>query len=158
MALKIEGVVKNQYAFRWIPLHPELIPLGFLRYVKNVRAQNYESLFPDAKTACDGKQSTWFQKPWARYLTRIGIKRSRKECFHSFRHTWAAALRRADVPEEIRRILGGWKTDASAESGYGAEHLPRLLKYLEKLKYPSLDLTALAPDPLNLAEQSIHQV
>jgi integrase len=141
-ALKIEGDLKNQQSIRWVPLHSKLIELGFLRYVERVKGEGFEMLFPDAKQACDGKYSTWFQKPWAKYLTRVGVKTSRKECFHAFRHTWVGALRRADVPEEIRKRLGGWKIHG-AEHSYGPEHLPRLLKYLRKVNYPGLDLSAL---------------
>ena len=53
-------------------------------------------------------------------------------------------MRRADVPEEVRKILGGWSDD-SAESGYGAQDMKRLLKYLKKLSYPGLDLSHLYP-------------
>jgi len=51
----------------------------------------------------------------------------------------------ADVPEEIRKRLGGWKIHG-AEGGYGPEHLPRLLKYLEKVEYPGFDLNAFCPE------------
>jgi integrase len=140
-AIKVEGEVKNQQSIRSVPLHPKLIDLGFLQYLEAVKRQGYAMLFPDAKQACDGKYSTWFQKPWAKYLRKIGVKTSRKECFHAFRHTWVGALRRADVPEEIRKRLGGWKIHG-AESSYGPEHLPRLLSYLEKVEYSGLDLSA----------------
>jgi len=142
--MKLEGMVKNQFAYRIAPIHPEVIRLGFLDYVERVKKAGYEMAFPDAKTASDGRYSTWFQKPFARYLTQIGIKSGRKECFHAFRHTWNAGMRRADVSEEIRRAIGGWK-DESSEIGYGAQHFPRLLKYLEKLEYPGLNLTHLLP-------------
>jgi integrase len=147
IAIKIEGNVKNQQTIRWVPMHPKLRELGFLRYVENARRAGHERLFPDAKLACDGKYSTWFQKPWANYLKRIGVKQSRDECFHSFRHTWVGALRRADVPEEIRKRLGGWKIHG-AEAGYGSEHLPRLLKYLRKVDYPDLDLKRFSTKPM----------
>jgi len=141
-ALKLEGMVKNQYASGWVPLHPKLIEFGLLHYVENVRASGYENLFPDAKKACDKKYSTWFQKPWANYLRRLGVKKGRKECFHTFRHNWNEGLRRADVREEIQDRLGGWKTPGSAGRNYGRQPMDRLLKYLEKLEYPGLDLNA----------------
>lgn len=146
MVLKTEGEVKNQRAYRIVPLHPELIRLGLLTYVDNVRRAGYDRIFPDAKAAlADGKYSSWFQKPFARYLKKIGVKVSRNERFHTFRHTWNGGLRRADVPQEIRRALGAWVQDKSAELGYGPQHYPRLLKYLEKLEYPGLSLSHLYP-------------
>lgn len=144
--LKLEGEVKNHYAYRIIPIHPEVIRLGFLEYIERVRQAGHESAFPDAKTASDGKHSTWFQKPFSRYLEKIGVKTSRKQCFHSLRHTWNAGMRRADVPEEIRKAIGGWKRgNESAESGYGSQDMARLLKYLEKLNYTGLEFSHLCP-------------
>ena len=128
-------------------MHPEVIRLGFLDYIERVRKAGYDMAFPDAKKASDGRYSTWFQKPFARYLKQIGIKSGRKECFHSFRHTWVTGMRRADVSEEIRRAIGGWKRgNESAEIGYGAQDFPRLLKYLEMLEYPGLVLSHLLPN------------
>jgi integrase len=129
-----------------------LVRLGFLRYVENAKEKKFDLLFPDSKIACDEKRSTWFQKPWARYLTRIGIKKERKQNFHAFRHTWNEGLRRSDVPLEIRKRLGGWKADNSAESGYGGEHLPTLFRYLRKLSYPGLELDRLTPSSSHTAE------
>lgn len=142
---KTEGEVKNHRAYRIVPLHPQLIQLGFLTYVDSVRRAGYDYIFPDAINATTGKLSSWYQKPYARYLTRIGIKTGRDECFHAFRHTWNGGLRRADIPQEIRRALGGWVHDKSAELGYGPQHYPRLLKYLERLEYPGLELKHLYP-------------
>jgi hypothetical protein len=145
MALKIEGAVKNQPTIRWVPLHPRLIDFGFVRYVENVKKHGHERVFPDAKKGSDGKYSTWFQRPWANYLRRIGVKTSRKECFHALRHTWNEAARRADVREEIQERLGGWKTPGSSVRDYGRYPLEWLLKYLKRVEYPGLDLTALRP-------------
>jgi len=142
--LKVLGELKGIPSYRLSPIHPELIRLGFLDYVNRVKKAGYQSLFPDAKKSSDGKYSTWFQKPWAYYLRKIGVKKGRNECFHSFRHTWNTGMRRGDIPEEIRKILGGW-SNSSAESGYGAQDMGRLLKYLEKLSYPGLSLSPLYP-------------
>ena len=142
--LKLEGQVKNRFAYRVIPLHPELIRLGFIQYIERVKKAGHEMAFPDAKFACDKKQSTWFQKPFSNYLKKIGVKTDRGQCFHSFRHTWNGGMRRVDVPQEIRRALGGWK-DESSEASYGPDYIPRLFRYVEKLEYPGLDLSRLAP-------------
>jgi integrase len=144
VALRIEGVVKNIHSFRIFPLHPELIRLGFLRYVEAIQKAGYERLFPDARIACDGKYSTWFQKPFGNYLRRIGVKAGREQCFHTFRHCFNEGLRRADVPEEVRRVICGWR-NVSAEAHYGGQNIPRLFKHLEKLEYPGLDLRHLYP-------------
>jgi len=148
-ALKIEGTVKNHYAYRMVPVHPELMRLGFLEYIAQVREAGYEMAFPDAKLACDGKHSTWFQKPFTRYLKKIRVKTDRKQCFHTFRHTWNGGMRRVGAPQEIRRALGGWK-DESSEVSYGPDYFPRLFKCVEKLEYPGLVLAHLSPPILSV--------
>jgi integrase len=144
--VKLEGRVKNYLAFRLVPIHPELVRLGFLDYVERVKSANLDRIFPDAKLACDGKYSTWFQKPFARYLTKVGVKHGRGECFHTFRHTWTGGLRRGGVAEEYRQALGGWKrSNASAETRYGPQHFPLLHSMLCKLDFPGLLLDHLRP-------------
>jgi len=55
-------------------------------------------------------------------------------------------MRRIDAPEEIREVMGGWKrTNKSSEAGYGPEFFPRLLRCLEKLDFPGLELSHLMP-------------
>lgn len=142
--IKLEGMLKTQPSYRIVPIHPMLTSLGFKDYIENVRKGGYEMAFPDAKMGKDGKYSSWFQKPFSAYLKKIGVKKDRNQTFHSFRHTWNSGLRRVEVPQEIRRSLGGWK-DASSESTYGSQYFPNLLKHLEKLTFPELDLTHLLP-------------
>lgn len=145
MAFSALSEVKTKYSFRLVPIHPVLMNLGFLRYLENVRKNHHEMLFPDARPACDGKYSNWFQKPFSRYLKSIGVKDGRQDCFHAFRHNFTEGLRRADVETDVRRALTGHSRADNAEALYGGEPLRRLALYLGKLDYPGLNLTHLRP-------------
>lgn len=116
---------------------------GFLQYVQNTRDAGHEKLFPDARKSAKGKYSEWFGRGFHRYLTKIGVKDSKSERFHSFRHTWVTAMRSAKVPREIRCAIGGWKAGDSLESHYGAQPLPLLFEHLIKLEFPEVDLSHL---------------
>ena len=151
--LQIDGVdtfqlieqVKNESSFRTVPIHSELKRLGLMRYVQNVREAGHDKLFPDAQRGSDGNYSTWFQKPFARYLKKIGVKKGRNECFHSFRHNFISELRRADVPEDVRKALTGHSTGDS-HAGYGEEAIKRNSDYLERVRYEGVSLTHLYPE------------
>lgn len=84
--------VKTKNAKRLVPIHPELIRLGLLRYVETMRAKKQVHLFPElSRTRRDGPAqaaSNWFQ----RFRKRVGITAKQVAVFHSFRHTFITTL------------------------------------------------------------------
>lgn len=141
-----EQSVKTEASLRVVPLHPMLARFGFLRYVQAARDAQLKELFPDAKRGRTyGNRSHNYSKRFSRYLADVGVKEGRNQVFHSFRHTFTDGLRICDVPEDVRRRLGGWTDRTSLESSYGGRVLPLLAKHLAKLKYPGLNLSHLMP-------------
>jgi hypothetical protein len=47
IAANAQRRIKNPQSKRNIPIHPELIRLGFLDYVRKIKALGYKLLFPD---------------------------------------------------------------------------------------------------------------
>ena len=78
--------IKTEAGNRIIPLHPKLLDLGLLGYVKQIQSQNQEKLFPNLKKMKSTGYGTMISHWFARYLKRLGIKKKGKN-FHSFRHT-----------------------------------------------------------------------
>ena len=98
--------IKTQAGNRIIPLHPQLLELGFIDYVIHIRQSKRSKLFPQLKW----RSSTGFGtkiRPWfARYLKRLGIKQRGKN-FHSFRHTVVNRLSTQQVYEPfIKELIG----------------------------------------------------
>ncbi len=88
-------------------------------------------LFPDLRQDQFGKWTGNFSKWWGRWARGLGIKDHRK-VFHSFRHTFKAACRRAGIQEETHDLLTGHQ-GASVGRSYGrAEYTPELVKTLAK--------------------------
>ena len=136
--------VKTDASRRIVPIHPELERLGWLKYVAAVRKAGLEELFPDAKRGHTyGNRSHNYSKRFSRYLSEVGVKESRNQVFHSFRHTFADGLRIAGVPQDALRRLGGWTDVTSLETSYGGRLLPFLREHLAKLQYTGLDLSHL---------------
>lgn len=117
--------LKNYASLRTVPVHPELVRLGFIDFVKKGKA---EKLFASLTLDADGRYGSKFGKRFARILDKLGITDSRK-VFHSFRHNWTDAARNALVPPEIRyRLAGREDREAGSENDYGhGDYTPSLL-------------------------------
>ena len=97
--------LKTRSSRRRVPLHAELIRLGFLKYVSKLPPQG--SLWPDPKPDNKGKLTGNWSKWWGRYARQeAGITDPRK-VFHSFRHTFKDATRAAGIDEALSDALTG---------------------------------------------------
>lgn len=83
---------KNQRSKRLVPIHDDLVRLGFLNHVERLRASGDTLLFPEWAKRTD-KVNDWFNNT---FLVNIGVK-SKHKVFYSFRHTLAPELARAGV-------------------------------------------------------------
>lgn len=108
--IEVEGRkkrVKTKNAKRLVPIHPELIRLGLLRYVETMRGQQQVHLFPElSRTRRDGPAqaaSNWFQ----RFRARVGIIVKQEAVFHSFRHGFITNLLDAGVTPHLAAPVVG---------------------------------------------------
>lgn len=146
--------LKTKASQRVIPVHPELVKLGFLEFVEEVRRASGADafLFPlvAPKSARDRSGVAAYSKWFGRYLRAQGVTDTAK-VFHSFRHGFKDALRKASPDEELRDALAGHKGPKSVARDYGAkEMLTRfgieLLKdAVEKVAYQGLELSRVRP-------------
>ncbi|MBX3654671.1 MAG: tyrosine-type recombinase/integrase [Ramlibacter sp.] len=146
---------KTENAPRRIPLHDNLIELGFLEYVSLVRRAKLERVFPHL---VDGKNG--FKKNMTRqfstYLRKTLKIQSALKVFHSFRHTVVTQLTDAGVNDGIKKTLVGHDVDTkkTAHDIYIDESkltLASLKLAMNKVQLPA-NLTALAVDQVGLFE------
>lgn len=131
--------VKTKQSDRVVPVHPELLRLGFREFCTKMQESNSLRLFPDVAVGASGYFSDIFSKTFARFLDRIGLK-SKSIVFHSFRHNFRDAARAARIPQEIIFQLGGWK-GGHIGNDYGEGYtLPDLLCEIRKIQYLGLKL------------------
>ncbi len=134
--------LKSRAAHRTIPLHPELVRLGFLDHVEQVRKSGGGRLFPDVPLGEDGYYSSIFSKRFSRFLKKSNAK-TEKTGFHSLRHNMTMALREGGVPADRIRELMGWTGQGMEETTYGSSLRARtLFEEICKGKYP-VDLSHL---------------
>lgn len=108
--IEVEGRkkrVKTKNAKRLVPIHPELIRLGLLRYVGTLREKRQVHFFPElSRTRRDGPAqapSNWFQ----RFRARVGIVVKQEAVFHSFRHGFITTLLDSNIaPHTVAPIVG----------------------------------------------------
>lgn len=140
--------VKNRSSRRKVPVHAQLVVLGFLAYVEDRRKAKDTTLFPDLKSKRAEITSAW-SAWWARYMDSIGID-DRRKVFHSFRHLVKRTFRDAGVDKTLRDALMGHAHEDVAED-YGLDEegmgfsLRTLDTALQRLTYPGLDLGHLVP-------------
>ena len=133
--------LKTQNSLRKVPIHPELIKVGFLEFVA---ASDREWLFPDMPCMGASKMSDQFSKRFRTFLKPTGISVPRRKVFHSFRNAFNDALRRADVSLEYREQIMGWVDYKKMDARYGHGHLvSRLHDELCRTTYEGLDLSHL---------------
>jgi integrase len=113
--------LKNANARRNIPIHGQLVAAGFLQFVQRAKSAKQKRLFPDIEKAADGTYSSAFSKWFGNFLKACGVK-TKKNSFHSFRHTFEDACRAGGVPlEYVNAIQGhaqGGEADRYGSSGY----------------------------------------
>lgn len=144
--------LKTKTSERVVPVHPQLVKLGFLTYVAERRKDGEDAwLFPTVAPNVRGGLRAW-AKWWGRYLrNHVGVQDTNK-VFHSFRHGFQDALRRKGTPdEELRDALPGRSSGKSVSRRYGAkEMLERwgvgvLADAINRISYPGLDLSRVKP-------------
>jgi integrase len=123
---------------RKVPVHPELIRLGFWDYVQEARASKRELLFPDASRNQLGNWGDPTSKWFARLIDRLELSGTAL-CFHSFRHTFEDALKEIDLHNTpIGNVITG-RVSPGVSPTYGSKYtVKKLADALAKVHYPGL--------------------
>lgn len=124
--IEYQKSLKNPNARREVPLHPDLITLGFLTYVNEMRRAGHRRLFPKLEPY-RGR----YAKNIGRWLNRLLDKRvsDRSEyTYHSLRHVFADVLRnKAPIQGVLDKVINGLVGHAGGETSdkYGLPHVLR---------------------------------
>jgi len=134
-----EKRTKSEAGKRPIPIHRELIRLGFLRYVEAMRKQKTVWLFPDLKPDVKGKRTGNFSKWWGRWTEAFELDYRDLKVFHSFRHSMKDALREITEDEELRDDILGQNGRGGVGRDYGLGHaLRKRNEAIQRVSFPGL--------------------
>jgi integrase len=135
--------VKTKAAKRYVPVHTDLLSLGFEDYVKQVQASDRQRLLPTVWTGSSkaGKAaSTWF----ARYRTKhFPQLEGENKVFHSFRHTLIQTAMKAGVDmSKLQQMVGHEPSLLGSTKTYIGDGFPvtMLAEELAKVSFPDIDL------------------
>ena len=137
--------LKNQSSQRLIPIHSELMKIGFLDRVEETIKSGNERLWHEFRENRHGSYSASYSNWFGRYKNLIGLT-DPKKTFHSFRHTFIDRLKQQDVPDGKIQELVGHANHSITTGRYGKPYRPNALKeVIEALDY-ALDLRKLHMD------------
>ncbi|MDP2118538.1 MAG: site-specific integrase [Hoeflea sp.] len=144
--------LKSVQSKRRLPIHPELIRLGFLDYVEELRKLGHSLLFPELKAASTSTtMGDVFDGSWQK-IRSAALPNAMEEAkvFHSLRHWCNNEMKQAGVQAEIRKDLLGHTNGGVNEGRYtDIARLRVMADALDTLPHPTGHLIV---HPINLIE------
>ncbi|MCJ2031337.1 site-specific integrase [Methylobacterium sp. J-043] len=125
--------VKNATAVRRVPIHSELIRLGFLAHVEKHRRIKQQRIFPGLEPGgADARLGHAFTKWFTRYRRDVGVYRVGLD-FHSFRHTATTLMHQAGVVPAVIDHVTGHATAGETARYTKRSTLPQLQTAIETI-------------------------
>jgi integrase len=110
--------IKNAQSKRNIVLHPEIIRLGFLRYLSLIKSLGYDLVFPDLfSPTTTSPLGNRYYKLFKPVLIAAGITEEGLGS-HALRHAFGAILKKKKVREEDRADLLGHRGKTETSERY----------------------------------------
>ena len=142
--------MKTEVSRRRVPIHSEILKMGFLKYVDDRRLLDPKGfLFPDLKpNKKSGNRaktfSQWFGRLRDDFVEKADLGFTKD--FHGFRHMVTDQLRESADSDELRYALLGW-TEGSKKKNSGYKYgkgfsITKLRDLVEKIE-PRVDLSHL---------------
>lgn len=130
--------IKNPNSKRVIPIHSMLIKLGLAEYIKALKINGEERLFPELihdEIKGYGKAAgRWFNEHFLG--KKLDLERDGMKAYHSFRHTFITSLINKATPEYIiSGIVGHERGETTSLKRYGKDDAERLHPYIESLNF-----------------------
>lgn len=137
--------IKTEAGHRIIPIHSELVRLGFLGYVEAMKKAKHASLWPSLPLRPD-KPSDKFGRWFLDFRKELGLTGKDKPSFHYFRHTVRPLMRRAGFSSKIQDLITGHEAKGSVgDVVYDGVLLEELIPAIESIQYPYLSLPVVSP-------------
>ncbi|EEB86037.1 site-specific integrase [Roseobacter sp. GAI101] len=144
-----EKSIKTLSSRRMIPLHPELVKIGFLQFVDKIKSVNPTGrLFPNLTPDQNGNTAHYATRRLREKFIPEEIILDNRQTLYSLRHNVRDALRRIKAPPETLRAIAGWSPGSTSVSDdYGTPGNPDFhINSVEKIAYSGLDLSFLHID------------
>ena len=138
---------KNKSSIRQIPIHKELIELGFIDYL-DFRKKDKKDPLLFSQMVLDKKSMKYsksYSKKFRALLKAIEAKTD-KTNFHSFRHNFIDQMREQKIPEDIWSSITG-HSSSKVTAKYGSKRGIKTLKEaIDKVNYSFIDFKQIKLD------------
>lgn len=100
--------LKTEVSDRKVPIHQDLLALGFGAWVDALKAEGHDRLFPNAKPTAKNGAGNWITKAFGRHLDVVAKQWGPgKRGFHSLRKTMIQEMQGKAVASEMRAQIVG---------------------------------------------------
>ena len=132
--------VKTANAIRKVPVHPQLMELGFIDYVGNLKKQKKDRVFWELTKSRDGYAKKVSRHYNEKYLPAVGVWERNVKVLYCTRHTFVNSLYQNKVDENVIKVLVGHEKEFTMKH-YGGEPFSaeRLLKEVSKVSYKGIN-------------------
>ena len=135
-----ETKVKTENAIRKVPLHPQLIDLGFVDYVTAQKKSKRGRLFWELSEDRDGFASHVSRHYNQRFLPAVGVWKKYTKVLYCTRHTFINKLYSEMVDENVIKVLVGHEKEFTMKHYGGDPFTPeRLLEEISKVSYSGIN-------------------
>lgn len=136
--------LKTANARRMLPVHPELVRMGFLAFVKRQASRGQDKLFDGEAPNSRGQWGDGFSDWFTRIIKSEGLVGARLG-MHSYRHNWQDRAREAGLHgTPLGQELAGRSKGGDSSNNYGSGFSTDALAAASaSIVYPGLDLSHL---------------
>ena len=139
--------VKTTSSIRKVPIHPILIRLGFIDYVKIIKSKGFDRVFPELTKQRDGYSTKISQHYNDKFLPSIGVWKKQVKVLYSTRHTFINRCYNKGVDRDILKSIVGHEPDFTMDVYGGNPFTPtQLYKEISKVSYSKIRWNRLEVD------------
>jgi integrase len=143
--------VKTENSIRNVPIHPQLVSLGFLKYVEILKSKGVDRVFPELTKDRDGFSSKVSRHFNEKFLPVLGVHKPRVKVLYSTRHTFVNRCYKKSVDRDIiKQIVGHEKDFTFGIYGGNPYSSKQLYEGISKVKYKDIRWNRLLVDWKNV--------
>jgi integrase len=142
-----DSSLKTVAAYRLVPIHPQLLELGFGEYVRRIKAEGSARLFPHWKRASNKRYSdSRSQRNFNEKVCKAVAEHEPTPSFHSFRHFMKGEMMRQGIPTQVQNFLLGHEQSGMDRTYLHQPSVEELTPHVNALKFDGIDLDHLLPE------------
>ena len=139
--------VKTTSSIRKVPVHPQLISLGFIKYVEILKSNGVDRVFPELTKERDGYSSKISRHYNEKFLQSVGVWKKNVKVLYSTRHTFINRCYNKGVDRDIIKQIVGHEPDFTMDVYGGNPFTPtQLYQGISKVTYTNIRWNRLEVD------------